>query len=103
MDREDKSDVGLSSEDEAEGLGPEAGVAQRGQSARVGQPGRGRPHSIGRRRGDSQVAGPQEGEAAGVISPKRGRPARRGQGLQGGRGAIPAAYSGKGCHSVPCV
>ena len=70
--------MGLTSEDEAEGLGPEAGVAQRGQAARAGQPGRANPHSSGRRRGDHQEAGSQEGEAAGVISPKRGRPARRG-------------------------
>ena len=68
MDTEDRGDVGLSSEDEAEGLGSEAGVAWRGQAASVGQPG-GPPHSSGRRRGDSQKTGPQEGEAAGVIPP----------------------------------
>ena len=36
LDTEDEGDVGLSSEDEAEGLDPEAGVAQRGQASRVG-------------------------------------------------------------------
>ena len=39
-DTEDEGDVGLLSEDEAEGLDPEAGVAQRGQAAR-GRPPRG--------------------------------------------------------------
>ena len=47
MDTEDEGDVGLSSEDEAEGLGPEAGVAQRGQAVRVGQPGRAAPTPLG--------------------------------------------------------
>ena len=37
-DTEDEGDVGLSSEDEAEGLGPEAGVVWRGQASRVGRP-----------------------------------------------------------------
>ena len=35
LDTEDKGDVGLSSEDEAEGLGPEAEVAWKGQASRV--------------------------------------------------------------------
>ena len=68
-DTEDEGGVVLSSDDEAEGLGPEAGVAWRGQAAGAGQPGRATPHSSGRRRGHSQEVGSQEGEAAGVIPP----------------------------------
>ena len=45
-DTEDEGDVGLSLEDEAEGLGPEAGVGQRGQAARAG-PGRAAPTPVG--------------------------------------------------------
>ena len=37
-DTEDEGDVGLLSEDEAEGLDPEAGVVWRGQASRVGRP-----------------------------------------------------------------
>ena len=38
LDTEDKGDVGLSSENEAEGLDPEAEVAQKGQASGVGRP-----------------------------------------------------------------
>ena len=46
-DTEDEGDVGLLSEDEAEGLDPEAGVAQRGQAAREGPPPGATPTPVG--------------------------------------------------------
>ena len=46
LDTEDEGGVGLSLEDEAEGLGPEAGVAWRGQAAGAGQPGRATPTPV---------------------------------------------------------
>ena len=46
-DMEDEGDVGLSSEDETEGLDPEAGVAQRGQAARGGPPQGATPTPVG--------------------------------------------------------
>ena len=67
-DTEDKGTVGLSSEDEAEGLGPEAGVDGEARQLAWDNQG-GHPHSSGRRRGDSQEVGPQEGEAAHIIPP----------------------------------
>ena len=60
-DMEDKGDVGLSSEDEAKGLGPEAGVVWRGQASRVGRPEGVAPTPVGRRRGYLSRSGPSGG------------------------------------------
>ena len=46
-DTEDEVNVGLTSEDEAEGLGPEAGVAWRGQAARGRPPWGATPTPVG--------------------------------------------------------
>ena len=77
-DTEDKGDVGLSSEDEAEGLGPEAEVAWKGQASRVGRPEGVAPTPVGEDEVLVKKWGPQEGEAASVLSPERQRPARGG-------------------------
>ena len=70
--------MGLSLEDEAEGLDPEAGVAWRGQVARGGPPWGATPTPVGEGEVVVKKQDPQEDKAAGVSSPARGRPSRRG-------------------------
>ena len=69
---------GLSSEDKAEGLDPEAGVVQRGQASRVGRPEGVTPTPVGEDEVLVKKWSPQEGEAASVLSPERQRLARGG-------------------------
>ena len=75
---EDEVNVGLTSEDEAEGMDRQPGVARRGQVAGGGPPWGATPTPVEEGEVVVKKVGAQEDEAAGVSPPVRGRLARRG-------------------------